>query len=166
MSKAQFKEGDLCLSLRHGVGQILSIEDRSFGGQPEASYAELYFTSQDLTLILLAGSLSEEVRELVPAEKGNELIACLESWDGKPSKAWKARANAHQAALDGGDPFDNVKVFKELSGMSAEGALRMSDRQNYNKSLDLLIEELMYSLGKTENRVRKLIMNALGTKTL
>lgn len=166
MNQTQFQKGDLCLSLKHGVGQILSIKDRSFGGHSKASYAELYFTSQDLTLILLESDMSETVRELVPAEKASELLTCLKEWSGAPNKAWKARAFAHQAAIEGGDPFENVKAFKELYGLSVEGALRTSDRQNYNKSLELLIEELMYSLGKTRQRVRKLIQDALGTSEL
>ena len=166
MSGAVFQEGDLCLSLKHGVGKVQSIKTRSLGGPSESSYAELYFSSQDLTLILLEKDLPETVRELVPAEKADELIACLEDWDGEPNKAWKARALGHQAAIEGGDPFENVKTFKELYGLSLVGVLRTSDRQNYNKSLELLIEELMYSLGKPQRRVRKLIMDALGASEL
>lgn len=86
----------------------------------------------------------------------------IKEWDGKPSPQWKARADSHQAAIDGGDPFEYGKVFKGLSKLEAENALRARDRAHLNRSLDFLTEELAHSLGKSPAQARELISKTLG----
>ena len=74
----------------------------------------------------------------------------------------KARANANQAALDSGDPFKYVKVAKDLAKLESDGALRLCDREHFNRSVDLLTEELACALNKSQRQARKLIDQAIG----
>ena len=43
------------------------------------------------------------------------LLQHLETWKGRMSKQWKARANANQAAIERGDPFGYAEVYKGLT---------------------------------------------------
>lgn len=88
------------------------------------------------------------------------MLSHLADWDGKAKSQWKARADKHQAAIDGGDPFEYAKVVKELSRMEAEGTLRPRDKGHLNQSLDLLVEEVSRTLKKTPEQARKLIEKA------
>ena len=85
----------------------------------------------------------------------------MENWDGKPSKQWKARANAHQAAIDSGDPVEYAKVFKELYGLDQDGSLRAGDRTHYKQTEELLVEELAKAMKKTRRQARSLLMKAV-----
>jgi RNA polymerase-interacting CarD/CdnL/TRCF family regulator len=149
------------MSRQHGVGSVRSIVERSFGGPTAAQYVELYFATEELTVILREDELPGMVREMVSAEQAAELLANLRDWGGSPSQNWQVRARAHAAAIEGGDPFEYLKVVKELHQLDASGTLRRTDQQHYQKSLDLLTEELMFSLGKPKKKVRSLIEKAL-----
>ena len=146
---------------QHGVGKVQSIKERSFYGSEAATYAELYFEREDLTLTLLKDDLPDAVRALISANKARKLLKELEAWDGQPSKQWKARANAHQAAIDSGDPFEYAKVYKELSRLDAEDTLRAGDRAHHKQTEELLVEELANSLKKTRRQARSLLEQAI-----
>ena len=126
----------------------------------EATYAKIYFERDNLTFTLLEKDLPKSVRALISADEANELLKLIETWDGKAKPQWKARAEAHQAAIDGGDPFKYAKVVKELNQMG-EDELRPRDRANLAQSLGLLTEEITESLNKTPAQASKLIQEAI-----
>ena len=139
----------------HGIGHVQSIRKRSFSGEPPTTFAKVYFKREELTLLLREQDLDETVRKPISASEAKKLISHLESWDGKVRAGWKARANANQMALEGGNPFDYVEVYAGLRKLEADGALRAADRQHMNKSLDLLVEELSNALGNTPEQARQ-----------
>jgi RNA polymerase-interacting CarD/CdnL/TRCF family regulator len=143
------------------VGTVRSIKNRKFSGAGEASYAQLYFERDDLTFIILEEELPGQVRKLMPHKQAKEVLALIKAWDGKPSSAWKARSDAHQKAIDSGDPFEYAKVFRELHEMDCKDELRPQDTAHLNKISLLLSEELALSLNKADRQVKKLISEAL-----
>lgn len=154
------QQGDSVHHPQHGVGQVQSIRKRSFAGQLEAIYAQIHFKREDLTMIMLEQDLATIVRRVLSATEAGRVLDLLEHWDGTVEKQWKDRANANQAALSGGDPFEYAKVLKSLKRLEAERELRPQDRAHLNQSLDFLTEELAYSLGKTPGQARSLISKA------
>jgi CarD family transcriptional regulator len=156
------REGEHVLHPQHGIGKIESIRRRSICGHAPASYAQLYFERDDLTMTVLEENLPEAVRRVISSEDASNLLEQLSSWDGTSAQQWKARANAHQNALDSGDPFEYAKVLKGLAQIESEGPLRTSDREHFNKSLYLLTAELACALNITPPQVSKLIDQAVG----
>jgi len=101
--------------------------------------------------------LDEIVRNPINATEAKRLLDHLETWKGRMSKQWKARANKNQAVIDGGDPFGYAEVYKGLAQLEAEGSLRASDRAHLNHSLECLVDELAAALKKTPDQARSLI---------
>lgn len=102
------------------------------------------------------------MRNLISAAKARKLLKEIEAWDGNPKSQLKARADAHESAIEGGDPFEYGKVAKELSRLKAKDELRPRDKANLTRSLTMLTEELTYSLKKPTDQASKLIHKALG----
>jgi RNA polymerase-interacting CarD/CdnL/TRCF family regulator len=127
----------------------------------EATYAKIYFERDDLTFTLLEKDLLKTVRILISADEAKKLLKHIETWDGKAKSQWKARAEAHQAAIDGGDPFKYARVVKELNRMDSEEELRPRDKANLAHALGLITEEITESLNKTPAQAAKLIQKAL-----
>lgn len=98
--------------------------------------------------------LATTVRKPIDASEAKQLLDHLEKWNGNVSSEWKARATANQVAMERGDPFGYAEVYKGLSRLEAKGALRTTDREHLNQSLDLLAEELANALGKTPEQAR------------
>ena len=111
---------------------------------------------------MLEEILPKAVRSVISPEEASDLLDQLSSWNGKSTRQWKARANAHQNALDSGNPFEYAKVLKGLVLIDSEGSLRTSDRAHFNRSLYLLTEELACALKKSRRQVSKLIDQAVG----
>ncbi len=150
-------QGDTIHHPHHGIGKVQSICKRSFSGEKETTFAQLYFKRDGLTLMLRQQDLAKTVRNPIDASGAEKLLDHLRQWNGKVSNQWKARANAHQQAMERGDPFDYADVYKGLSKLEAEGTLRASDRAHLNQSLHFLAEEIANALGKTPEQARKQI---------
>ena len=157
------RKGEHVLHAQHGIGKIESIRDCSFGGQAPASYAQLYFERDGLTMTMLEVDLPSVVRRVISPDEAEDLLDQLSAWNGKSAAQWKARANAHQAAIDSGDPFEYVKVLKGLTHLESQGTLRTCDREHLNRSLYLIREELACALNKSPRQVGKLIDRAIGS---
>lgn len=114
----------------------------------------MYFKREKLTLMMPKQDLPNMVREPLDAKEATQLLEYLGKWKGKVSKNWKVRANANQVTLDSGDPFAYAEVYKGLSELEKEGALRAADIQHMNRSLELLVDELANALGKTPDEAR------------
>jgi RNA polymerase-interacting CarD/CdnL/TRCF family regulator len=104
--------------------------------------------------------LSNTVRTPISNTDARKVLTEIKEFKGKPSKQWKTRANANQAAIERGNPFEYAKVFKVLSQLEAEGALRAQDRQHLNQSTNLLVDELSHSLRKPADKVREMLVKA------
>lgn len=156
------RRGEHVLHAQHGVGTIRSIRTRSISGHAAASYVELYFERDDLTMTVLEDDLPDAVRNLISSGEAWELLGQAHAWSGEAEAQWKVRANAHQAAIDSGDPYEYMKVLKELAKLESGGPLSSSDRVHLSKSLCLLTEELAHALKKSPQQVRKLLNQAVG----
>jgi RNA polymerase-interacting CarD/CdnL/TRCF family regulator len=113
-----------------------------------------------LALILRKDDLAKTVRVPINKKKAKQLLEHIRNWDGKAKKDWKARALVNQSVMDRGDPFGYVDVYQGLSKLESEGALRATDREHLNQSLELLVEELAYVLGRTPIQAREEIIKA------
>ncbi len=147
-------QGDTVHHLQHGIGQVQSIRKRSFFGEKETTFVQLYFKRDGLTLMLREQDLTKTVRKPINASEAKQLLDHLEKWNGEVSSEWQARAKANQVAMERGDPFSYAEVYKGLSKLEAEGPLRDTDRAHLNQSLDFLAEELANALGKTPEQAR------------
>jgi len=98
--------------------------------------------------------LAKTVRKPISASVAKQLLDHLEGWKGAVKKEWKARANANQIALEGGDPFAYADVCKGLSLLEAAGTMRATDREHLKKSMALLVEEVSCALGETPEQAR------------
>ena len=159
-SPIDIQKGDSIHHPQHGIGRVQSIRERSFSSAPAASYAELYFKRDGLTLTLLEKDLDKTVRNLINSKEAKQLLTDLKEWEGKAHKQWKSRAEANQRAIESGDAFEYAKVFKSLNRLAAKDELRPRDKAHMNLSLDMLTEELCSALGKTQRQVRKMITQA------
>lgn len=142
-----------------------SIRKRSFSGESKAKYVKLYFKRDDLTWLVRANEIPDNIRSPISAGEAKKIISHMKNWHGKFSESWKVRATANQAKFDKGDPFGFAEVCKGLSVMKEEGTLSATDRQHLNRSIEFLSEELAHALGKTEDQVRLVLEKAAASQT-
>ncbi|NCF63186.1 MAG: hypothetical protein GWP58_10070, partial [Gammaproteobacteria bacterium] len=69
-----FQQGNYIHHPRHGVGKVQSIRKRSFYGSGPATYAQLYFERDQLTLTLLEKDLPDIIRNVISTEDAFKLL--------------------------------------------------------------------------------------------
>jgi len=115
----------------------------------------MFFKRDKVTLMVREADLSDTVRSPIDASEASKLLKHMKKWQGKVNVQWKTRFNAHQKALEEGNPYGYAEVFKVLSALEQEGKLRMTDRAHLKQSEQLLSEELANALGKSQDEIRK-----------
>ena len=101
--------------------------------------------------------VGDTVRKPIDADEAAEIIDWLKDAKAKSSNQWKARANAHQAKLEDGDPRSYAEVYKNLRARQADDKLSVADRRHLKKSARLLSEELGHAMGTTARKARRQI---------
>jgi RNA polymerase-interacting CarD/CdnL/TRCF family regulator len=103
-------------------------------------------------MMVRENDLAETIRKPIAKKEARKVLDHISEWDDAVSDQWKARANAHQAKLDDGDPFALAEVFKALSLRQEQDKLSAADRRHLGQAEQRLAEELAMALGQTERR--------------
>ena len=154
---AKLDRGKIVLHPQHGIGKVQRIDEGDFDGANGTKFAKLYFKREALTLFLPEQDAMETLRRPVNHKQARQILDHIGTCDGRVSKQWKARAAAHQEALERCDPFEYAEVFKGLCRLEAEGALRQADRAHLDQVLNFLADELSFALGKSPEKAREII---------
>lgn len=154
----QIQPGDRIHHPRHGLGRVQAISQRSFGGDEPATFAQLYFKRDGLTVQLRQEDLGEMLRPPMGPREAKRLLEHLATCDGRMNPQWKTRTRANQARLAKGDAFGYAEVLKGLLKLEAAGSLVAADRDHLAQATELLAEELSHALGKTTQEAAALIL--------
>lgn len=142
-----YKQGDTIAHAHHGIGVIKSIQEKEILGS-KAIFATLYFKREELKMTVPMGQLERLVRAVMDETKANEVLAYLEAWNDSLSSSWKMRKKNNQERLTSGNPMELCIVAKGLIRLNREkGSLATSDREQLQRSLEILAEELSAALG-------------------
>jgi RNA polymerase-interacting CarD/CdnL/TRCF family regulator len=153
-------QGDRIHHPHHGLGKVQSINSRSFSGEKAERFAEIYFNREGITLMLQENSLDSTIRAPIGPLMAKKLLVHMKNWQAKVSNQSKARANTHQAMLDGDDPQACAEVYKGLRVLEQADALSTSDRRQLKHCAKFLSEELANALGQTEREALDLMTQA------
>lgn len=142
----------------HGIGQVQGTEEKELLGQ-ELSFVHLYFEREELKLMLPAKQLANTVRAPINAKRAARLIDALSDIEPDIAKSWKARHRRNQELLESGDPRKLAEAFKTLALLKhKKGSLNNTERRQFQLSQELLVEELSYACGESEQAVLQQIL--------
>jgi RNA polymerase-interacting CarD/CdnL/TRCF family regulator len=129
------------------VGTIKNIEEKEILGS-KAIFVTMYFDRDDLKLTVGQKNLDSKIREVLDEEEAREVLDYLASCGAKLSKNWRARNKNNQERLTSGDPKALCDLIKGLIQLkrSKGGELSNSDRAQLNRAVEILAEELFFSL--------------------
>lgn len=136
-----------------------SVRKRSFSGDDR--FAEIYFEREELTVMLREDQLEGTVRPPIAATKAHKVLDHLKTWQGKVSKSWKARANAHEKKLEKGEAEAYAEVYKNLRKQEQNGKLSVADRKHLKMSRRFLAEELANALDKSVPQAKRQMSEAV-----
>ncbi|MGO8693004.1 MAG: CarD family transcriptional regulator [Rectinemataceae bacterium] len=140
-----------------GVGRITEIREKSFKDS-RILYYIIYLEFSDMTVMVPVDKAQElGIRAIVPksdAEKA--LVFISEEYAPIPSD-WKLRYQMNLDLLKKGSVLDIASVVRSLYHRSKIKELPILERKLYDSALNLLQDEISFSLGKPKDEIAELI---------
>ena len=159
--KKEFKPKDYIVYPKHGVGQILSINNKTIGGIEVQCY-DIKF-EKDKAVGLLPINKQSHLRPLSTVNQVNKSISILK---GKPKikrSMWSRRAQEYEQKITSGKIYDLAEVVRDLNkGDDLMVDQSYSERQLFEKAYDRLQSEFEVVLQISQVDVKKRMDKALG----
>lgn len=140
-----------------GVGLITDIVEKTHKDVPGLYYI-IYLDFSDMTVMVPVQKAAElGIRALVPKEEAERALAFIgEEYAPIPSD-WKLRYQMNLDLLKKGSVLDIASVVRSLYHRSKVKELPILERKLYDSALNLLQDEVSYSLDKPKEEIAELI---------
>ena len=158
--KKEFKPKDYIVYPKHGVGQILSINNKTIGGIEVQCY-DIKF-EKDKAVGLLPINKQSHLRPLSTVNQVNKSISILK---GKPKikrSMWSRRAQEYEQKITSGKIYDLAEVVRDLNkGDDLMVDQSYSERQLFEKAYDRILSEFQIVLNLSYEEIQKKLNKAL-----
>ncbi len=166
--KKEFKIKDYVVYPKHGVGQILSINNKTIGGIEVQCY-DIKF-EKDKAVGLLPINKQSHLRPLSTVNQVNKSISILK---GKPKikrSMWSRRAQEYEQKITSGKIYDLAEVVRDLNkGDDLMVDQSYSERQLFEKAYERILSEfqivLNLSFEDTQKKLNKALKRNLENQT-
>jgi len=149
----------------HGVGKIISIEDRDFRGNT-LTYYIIYIDVSDMTVMVPVDKADElGIRAIVNSRESKKALKLIsEDFEPVPSD-WKMRYQMNLDLLKSGSVLDIATVVRTLYHRSKVKELPILERKLFDSALRLLIDEISFSMNKQKGEVEEMIYSKMEAGT-
>ena len=158
--KKEFKAKDYVVYPKHGVGQILSINNKTIGGIEVQCY-DIKF-EKDKAVGLLPINKQSHLRPLSTVNQVNKSISILK---GKPKikrSMWSRRAQEYEQKITSGKIYDLAEVVRDLNkGDDLMVDQSYSERQLFEKAYERILSEFQIVLNLSYEDIQKKLNKAL-----
>ena len=158
--KKEFKAKDYIVYPKHGVGQILSINNKTIGGIEVQCY-DIKF-EKDKAVGLLPINKQSYLRPLSTVNQVNKSISILK---GKPKikrSMWSRRAQEYEQKITSGKIYELAEVVRDLNkGDDLMVDQSYSERQLFEKAYDRILTEFQIVLNLSYEDIQKKLNKAL-----
>ncbi len=140
-----------------GVGRILEIQEKSFKDS-KLLYYIIYLEFSDMTVMVPVEKANElGIRAIVPKSEAEQALAFISEEYAPIPTDWKLRYQMNLDLLKKGSVLDIASVVRSLYHRSKIKELPILERKLYDSALNLLQDEISFSLGKSKDDIAELI---------
>ena len=154
--KKLYKVKEYVVYSKHGVGRIISVDNKNIGGIEVVCYGIKF--EKDKAIGLLPVNKQSHLRSLSTINQVNKSISILK---GKPKikrSMWSRRAQEYEHKINSGKIYDLAEVVRDLNkGNDTLVDQSYSERQLFEKAYERMLTEFQVVIGGTiEDTQRKL----------
>jgi CarD family transcriptional regulator len=156
-----FRKGDKVIYPHHGAAVIEDLTEREFLGEKK-KYFVLRLAYGDLTLMVPVDNTDEVgLREVINDEEVEEVFAVLRKKEARMPTNWSRRFKNHVEKLKSGDIYQVAEVVRNLSIRDKDKGLSAGEKRMLTKARQILISELTFAIGVTEEEAEAKLDEAL-----
>lgn len=152
----EFKVGDKAVYPAHGVGEIISIEQKEIAGQPMSFYV-LKILDTDMTIMVPTNNVkSVGLREIIPKRKVKSVYDILKSRDvSLDVQTWNRRYREYTKKIRTGSVFEIAEVLRDLVLLKDDKELSFGEKKMLDTAKNLLTTELSIATRSSIKSVEK-----------
>jgi CarD family transcriptional regulator len=156
-----FRKGEKVVHPRHGAAVVEDlVELERFGEQ--RVYVKLRLP-HGLTLMVPVESAEQVgLRGVVSRDELDEVFDLLRGEEGRTPILWGKRYRANLAKLISGDIYHVAEVVRDLSLRERGRGLSSAEKRMLAKAREILISELTFVVGSTEENAEAMLDEVLG----
>ena len=156
-----FRKGDKVVHPRHGAAVVEDlVELERFGEQ--RVYVKLRLP-HGLTLMVPVESTEQVgLRGVVSRDELDEVFDLLRGDEGRMPIIWGKRYRVNLAKLLSGDIYHVAEVVRDLSLRERGKGLSSAEKRMLEKAREILISELTFVVGSTEENAEAMLDEVLG----
>jgi len=140
-----------------GVGRITEIQEKSFKDS-KILYYIIYLEFSDMTVMVPVDKAQElGIRAIVPKNDAEKALSFISEEYAPIPSDWKLRYQMNLDLLKKGSVLDIASVVRSLYHRSKIKELPILERKLYDSALNLLQDEISFSLGKPKDEIAELI---------
>jgi CarD family transcriptional regulator len=140
-----------------GVGRIMEIREKSFKDS-KILYYIIYLEFSDMTVMVpVDKALELGIRAIVPKSDAEKALSFISEEYAPIPTDWKLRYQMNLDLLKKGSVLDIASVVRSLYHRSKIKELPILERKLYDSALNLLQDEISFSLGKNKDEIAELI---------
>ena len=157
----EFKVDQRVVYPSQGVGRITSITEKKFKDDSILYYI-IYLEFSDMTVMVPVDKARElGIRPIVPKDEALKALNFIaEEYAPIPSD-WKLRYQMNLDLLKKGSVMDIASVVRSLYHRSKIKELPILERKLYDSALNLLQDEVSFSLAKPKDEIAEIIRQKL-----
>ncbi|TFG83950.1 MAG: CarD family transcriptional regulator [Spirochaetales bacterium] len=140
-----------------GVGKVVAIHEKSFK-ENTVLYYTIYLDFSDMTVMVPVDKTQElGIRPIVGKDAAERALDFISEEYAPIPTDWKLRYQMNLDLLKKGSVMDIASVVRSLYHRSKIKELPILERKLYDSALNLLQDEVAFSLGKPKDEISELI---------
>jgi CarD family transcriptional regulator len=153
--KPEFRPNDFVVYPAHGVGRIVSIEEREIAGMQLELFV-IYFEKDKMTLrVPTDKAVAVGMRSLSTPDIVSKALALLKGKARVKRTMWSRRAQEYEQKINSGDLLAIAEVVRDLHRADDQREQSYSERQLYEAALERLTREVAAVSGLDEALAQK-----------
>ncbi|MFH1727449.1 MAG: CarD family transcriptional regulator [Pseudomonadota bacterium] len=158
-----FKVGDKAVYPAHGVGEIISIENKNISGTSISFYV-MKILGSDMTIMIPVNNVEQVgLRSIIPPKKVTEVYAILKQKNVSiDMSTWNRRYREYMKKIKTGSVFEISEVLRDLFLLKNEKTLSFGEKKMLETAKSLLVKEISIAKRRSEKAVEKDLKEIFG----
>ena len=159
--KAEFRPNEFVVYPAHGVGKIVSIEEREIAGMQLELFV-ISFEKDKMTLRVPTDKATQVgMRSLSSPDIVSKALATLKGKARVKRAMWSRRAQEYEQKINSGDLLAIAEVVRDLHRTDDQREQSYSERQLYEAALERLTREVAAVSGLDETGAQRQVGEVL-----
>jgi CarD family transcriptional regulator len=156
-----FRKGDTVVHPEHGAAVVEEVREKEFLGE-KRKYLVLRVVYGDLTVLVPTDSTDQVgLRPCVTKNEVKKVLKVLTEEETSVAANWSRRFKNNLEKLHSGDPYEVAEVLRNLAIRDREKGLSAGEKRMIIKARQILISELAFATGKSEDDAETMIDGVL-----